>query len=610
MYKSLFMQIIAALNLLHVKGISIYDTPLPMERKLLGNKSGGHVTKNLLSTNQISKVKPARLESLERGQNIFDPIRVKQNEGSIFTLDCLENMMRAHAQLHSKSESEVQQALRVIRSQLFNQIGADRKWRSGGSIAIMNLKALEVVLLKIDAKDRVDGSLTELERYVLRNAMQIIYDLRSFSDLRAERVWFSRQIKQFFVNSNSVFLRDEYSQAVRRAQIGQAPLDIAQYDQIRGIVRIPGGPHMPPSLSGFLTAPSRIEESQVFKKNTPQDIIDFVRLFNAQQAETNVSDFEPIIERLAHALENPPSRNLDPQANSLRVELIALAARTFALKNTQSHDEEWVFPFFTHLMRLTKLASGPEDRIQAEELVQFLQLVKPSIHRQFIQEYPIVLKDIIEKDFKCNGIKTVFDRVLSNGPEKELRKTALELQTIFERIQNFHFHGNLVASRVENPRLEKIPGHPLALLKNAQFPQFLQALGGKWARETQTINRFQPSLELAIIGTADLLVEREAENWTRLTSDLKHKFLLSSSASTSSRMMAEEVLFAGGLLAFKKFRTLPIQKRGFESLYKTSINTLKNLENDIISQSAQSARNTILCSLSNKFSYLIANKSD
>ncbi|KAA1112779.1 hypothetical protein PGT21_009660 [Puccinia graminis f. sp. tritici] len=95
-------------------------------------------------------------------------------------------MMRAHAQLHSKSESEVQQALRVIRSQLFKQIGADRKWRSGGSIAIMNLKALEVVLLKIDAKDRVDGSLTELERYVLRNAMQIIYDLRSFSDLRAE----------------------------------------------------------------------------------------------------------------------------------------------------------------------------------------------------------------------------------------------------------------------------------------------------------------------------------------------------------------------------------------------------------------------------------------
>ncbi|KAA1112780.1 hypothetical protein PGT21_009698 [Puccinia graminis f. sp. tritici] len=365
---------------------------------------------------------------------------------------------------------------------------------------------------------------------------------------------------------------------------------------------------MPPSLSGFLTAPSRIEESQVFKKNTPQDIIDFVRLFNAQQAEINVSDFEPIIERLAHALENPPSRNLDPQANSLRVELIGLAARTFALKNAQSHDEEWVFPFFTHLMRLTKLASGPEDRIQAEELVQFLQLVKPSIHRQFIQEYPIVLKDIIEKDFKCNGIKTVFDRVLSNGPEKELRKTALELQTIFERMQNFHFHGNLVPSRVENLRLEKIPGHPLALLKNARFPQFLQALGGKWTREIQTINRFQPSSELAIISTADLFVEREAENWTRLTNDLKHKFLLSSSASTSSRMMAEEVLFAGGLLAFKKFRTLPIQKRGFESLYKTSLTTLKNLENDIISQSAQSTKNTILSSLANKFSYLIAKK--
>jgi hypothetical protein len=156
---------------------------------------------------------------------------------------------------------------------------------------------------------------------------------------------------------------------------------------------------MSPSLSGFLTAPSRIEESQVFKKNTPQDIIDFVRLFNTQQAETNVSVFEPIIESLARALENSPSGNLDPQANSLRVGLIALAARSFALKNTQkSHDEEWIFPFFTHLMRLTKLASEPEDRIQAEELVQFLQLVKPSIHRQFIQECKSILSQSNEND--------------------------------------------------------------------------------------------------------------------------------------------------------------------------------------------------------------------
>jgi hypothetical protein len=75
-------------------------------------------------------------------------------------------------------------------------------------------------------------------------------------------------------------------------------------------------------------------------------------------------------------------------------------------------------------------------------------------------------------------------------------------------------------------------------------------------------------------------------------------------------MMAEEVIFAGGLLAFKKFRTLPIGKRGFENLYKTSLTTLKNLENESISQTAQSPKGTIFSSLANKFSDLIANKSN
>ncbi|WAQ88070.1 hypothetical protein PtA15_9A195 [Puccinia triticina] len=615
MHTSMFAYIVSALNILHhhVEGISIVDTPLPVQRNLFESVPKGYVSKDVTHTKQVPNLEAAHIGSVGNGQKRVEPAQFK--EGSIFTLgsaDCLENMMRAHTQLYSNSKSEVQQALKAIRLQLFDELGADRKWRSGGGTVIMNLKALELSLLKIEAQQRVNQSLTQLENYLLENIMKLIYELRSFSKIPAERIWFNCHIKQFFKGSNSMFLRDEYSKAVRRAQlpINRTPIGMTEYDETGRAIRIAAGPHMPSWLSEILTSPSRIEESEVVQRNMPQDIVDFVRLFNSRDGGTSISDFEPIVERLSQAVENPPSKKLDPQVNSLRVELIALAAQSFALKNTEKVDEEWVFPYFIHLMRLTKLASEPEDRIHAEGLVNFSQLAVPALRSQFIQEYPAALKEIIEKDFKYGGISLVFDRVLSNGPDKELRQTALELRGVFERMQNFQLNGNVAPPRVVNLRLGMISGNPLNFLKKGKFHPFFQEIGGKWTNEIPMINKAQPTLELAGSSTADQLVEKEVENWIRLTTDLKKNFLLSSGASAYSKMIAEEVLFAGGILAFKKFKTLPISKRGFESIYKTSLTTLKNLANDHISPSSQSPKKTLLGSLAIRFSSLIKNTSN
>ncbi|PLW14902.1 hypothetical protein PCANC_14768 [Puccinia coronata f. sp. avenae] len=540
----------SALNLFHVNGVSIVHGPPPVEKELMVKE----ISEFPAASQETNSGRPEHLEDGMHERTCLEPIRAKSAEGSIFTVDSfktLQKIMDVHPHLDSKSKAEVRQALKVIRSQLFDQVDENKNRLLGGSIAIINFKALEHLLSKTDAKARNEG-LTKTERYLVENSLKIFYDLRSFSKLPAERIWFNHQIKEFLSTSDSIFLMDEYSKAVRQAQVDQFLLDITQNNRGRN--------H---SLLRFLNAPTRIEGNQVPNGDTPQDITDFVTLFNAGATETNVSDFKPIVERLYQALESPSAVNQDPQANSFRVELIALAARSFATKSKPNLHEDWDFPFFTHLMRLTKLASEPEERLQAEGLVQFSQLVNPPLNTQFIQQYPVILKDIIIQDFKHSGVKRVFDRIISNGPEDELRNIALGFKSSLERIQMVHYQGRLPSPQVEKSRLGNIAPHPLEFLRNAH--------GSRKMREKSFPNHPEPYLGL--------------------------NFLKNALATKSSRLMAGEVIFASGLLA--KMR-LSKSLREFETLYKTSQTILKKFSHDSISSLPPSKKNNFFGSLADQ----------